>query len=235
MGGTDTREPDMSLTEQATETDAGVRPGRGPGERLVITVSVVVTLLAIVSIAYLALDSDEPAATPPAPAAVEEPADIAPVEPPAKQTPEDLAAAEAQERYREFQRVEDAVGQGGYQSSGPFDAVTVAPERVLQETSFRRSQGRGLRQIGTTRIASMSVTSVDLTPEPGGYPGVVLQVCLDVSGVDVVDGSGTSIVSPEREERSKSTVTMYQYEPGTKGAEAGGWYVYEATSKAEPC
>jgi hypothetical protein len=64
---------------------------------------------------------------------------------------------------------------------------------------------------------------------------VVLQVCLDVSGVDIVDGTGTSIVSPDREDRSKSTVTMYEYEPGTKGAEAGGWFVYEATALNEPC
>jgi hypothetical protein len=236
MGGTDTREPDMSLTEQATQTDARVRPGRRSGERLVIAVSVLLTLFAIVGIAYLVLGSDEPTAPPPAPAAVEEPAEPDPAEPPVQQTPEDLAAAAAQERYREFLDVRAAVAQGGYKSSAPFDAVTVAPERVFQETAFRNAQETpGLRQIGTTQIASMSVTSVDLTPEPGGYPEVVLQVCLDVSGVDIVDGSGNSIVSQDREDRSKSTVTLYQYEPGTKGAETGGWYVYEATALNEPC
>lgn len=236
MGSTDTREPDMSLTEQASQTSAAARPGRGSGERIVIAVSVVVTVLAIAGIAFFVLGGDEPAtAPPPAPTAVEEPADTTPAEP-VQQTPEDLAAAEAQERYEEFLRVGDDVGQGGFASALPFDAVAVAPERVFQETAFRNARKTpGLRQIGTTQIASMSVTSVDLTPEPGGYPGVVLQVCLDVSGVDILDGSGTSIVSPDREDRSKSTVTMYRYEPGTKGAEAGGWYVYEATALNEPC
>ena len=32
IGWTDTREPDMSLTEPATQTDADARPGRGTGE-----------------------------------------------------------------------------------------------------------------------------------------------------------------------------------------------------------
>lgn len=235
MGSTDTREPEMSLTEQTPQSEPVQRRGRSSGERLVIAVSAVVTALAIAGIGYLALRDDDPAAAPP-PAAVEEPTDVAPVEPAVRQTPEELAAAAAQERYREFLDVRAAVAQGGYESSAPFDAVTVAPERVFQETAFRNARETpGLRQIGTTQIASMSVTSVDLTPEPGGYPGVVLQVCLDVSGVDIVDGGGASIVSPDREDRSTSTVTMYQYEPGTTGAEAGGWYVYEATALNEPC
>ncbi|CAB4896713.1 MAG: hypothetical protein F2825_00305 [Actinobacteria bacterium] len=226
----------MSLTQQPTETDLGSGPRRSSGERAAVIAGVLVTVLALVGIAILVVGGGEdPAPPPPAPAAVDEPADTAPIQEPA-QTPEDLAAAEAQERYREFLEVRTSVAQGGYQSSAPFDAVTVLPERAYQETAFRNAQRTpGLRQIGITQIASLSVTSVDLTPEPGGYPEVVLQACLDVSGVDIVDGTGKSVVLPEREERSKSTVTMYRYEPGTKGAETGGWFVYEATALNEPC
>jgi hypothetical protein len=236
MTRTDPRENAMSLTQQPTETDIGSGPHRSSGERAAVTAGVLVTVLALVGIAILVVGGgDDPAPTPPAPAAVEEPAEIAPVEEPA-QTPEDVAAVEAEERYREFLRVGDEVGQDGFVSADPFDAVTVLPERAYQETAFRNAQRTpGLRQIGTTQIASLSVTSVDLTPEPGGYPEVVLQACLDVSGVDIVDGTGQSVVLPEREERSTSTVTMYRYEPGTKGAEAGGWFVYEATALNEPC
>lgn len=236
MTRTDPRENGMSLTQHPADTDLGSGARRSSGERAAVIAGVVVTVLAVVGIAILVIDGgDAPAPPPPAPVAVDEPADTAPVQEPA-QTPEDLAAAEAEERYREFLRVGDEVGQGGFVSADPFDAVTVLPERAYQETALRNAQRTpGLRQIGTTQVASLSVTSVDLTPEPGGYPEVVLQACLDVSGVDIVDGTGSSIVLPEREERSKSTVTMYHYEPGTKGAETGGWFVYEATALNEPC
>jgi hypothetical protein len=236
MTATDSRENGMSLTQRPADTDLGSRPRRSSAERLAVIVGVVVTMLALAGITILVVGGgDDPAPPPPAPAAVDEPADTEPVQEPA-QTPEDVAAAEAEERYREFLRVGDEVGQDGFASADPFDAVTVLPERAYQETAFRNAQRTpGLRQIGTTQIASLSVTSVDLTPEPGGYPKVVLQACLDVTGVDIVDGTGQSVVLPEREERSKSTVTMYRYEPGTKGAEAGGWFVYEATALNEPC
>jgi hypothetical protein len=236
MTATDSRENGMSRTQHPADTDVGSRPRRSSGERLAVIVGVFVTMLALAGITILVVGGgDDPAPPSPAPAAVDEPADTESVQEPT-QTPEDRAAAEAEERYREFLEVRTSVAQGGYESSAPFDAVTVLPERAYQETAFRNAQRTpGLRQIGTTQIASLGVTSVDLTPEPGGYPKIVFQVCLDVSGVDIVDGTGKSVVLPEREERSKSTVTMYRYEPGTKGAEAGGWFVYEATALNEPC
>ncbi len=234
MGWTDTREPDMSLTEPATQTDADAQPGRGTGERLVIAVSVLVTLLAIVGIAYLVLGGDEPEATPPPPVAVDEPAEPDPVEPPVAQTPADVAAAEAQERYREFLRIGDQIGREGYETSSLYDTVLVSPQRALEEVEFRQSQQLpDARVIGDTELASLSVVSVDLEPEPGGYPTVVLQACIDVSGVDVVDGSGNSLVSPERVDRTRSTVTLYRLEATAERPE--GWYVTEATSLGEPC
>ena len=132
-------------------------------------------------------------------------------------------------------RIRDQVGQGGYASAAPYDAVTVPPERVDRQIEVVNSAQEKLRVIGNQELVSVTTTSVDLSPAPGSYPTVTLQACIDVSGVDVVDLSGKSVVLPERLERSRSTVTMNRYEPGTEGAEAGGWYVYEATSKGESC
>ena len=224
----------MSLTEPATQTDADARPGRGTGERLVIAVSVLVALLAIVGIAYLVLGGDEPEATPPPPVAVDEPAEPDPVQPPVTQTPEDVAAAEAQERYREFLRIDDQIGQQGYESAALYDTVLVSPQRSIQELGFRKAQELpDARLVGNKDLASLSVMSVDLESEPGGYPTVVLQACIDVSGVDVVDGNGTSLVSPDRVDRTRSTVTLYQLEATPE--RPAGWYITEATSRAEPC
>lgn len=234
MGEPDTREHGMSLTQQPSPPDAPARPPRRGSERLAIAAAAVVTALAVAGIGALALNDDNPAAPTPTPSAAA-PSSAPPSVAPAPQTPEDLAAAEATERYREFLRVEDVVGQGGYLSSEPYDAVTVPPERTDRQLLVTTSSAEGQRAIGDRELASLAVTSVDLTPEAGSYPTVILQACVDVSAVDVVDQTGASVVLPDRVDRTKSTVTMYRYEPGTAGAEAGGWYVYEATSRAEPC
>jgi len=227
----------MSIDHQPAQTDHDPDSrGSGRGERLVVVVGVVVTVLAVAGIGVIVAGDDERPAVLPSAAPSIAPSVAPPTAVPVVQTPADLAADAAEARYREFLMVDDEIGQAGWTSSAPYDTVTVAPERQVREAGFRQArQIVGGRQTGNTELASLSVTLVDLTPEPGGYPKVVLQACVDVSGVDVVDRSGKSVISPDRVSRAKSTVTMYEYAPGTKGAERGGWYVYEATSKGEPC
>jgi hypothetical protein len=230
----------MSIDQQPAQTDHDPNSrGSGRGERFAVVVGVVVTVLAVAGIGVIFAGGDDerpavlPSAAPSIASSVAPPSAV-----PVVRTPADLAADAAEARYRDFLMVEDAIGQAAWTSSAPYDTVTVAPERQVREAIFRQSRqiaGPGGRRIGNQELASLSVTSVDLTPETGGYPKVVLQACVDVSGVDAVDRSGKSVVSPERVSRAKSSVTMYEYAPGTRGAERGGWYVYEATSKGEPC
>jgi hypothetical protein len=139
----------------------------------------------------------------------------------------------AEGRYREFLQVVDTIGLAGFRDAAALRTVAVPPERTVQQLAVRQSNG--LRQQGRSRLSSLEVSSVVLNPATGDYPAVVLQACLDVSGVDVVDRSGRSVVTRDRAERSRSTVTMYKYTKGTTGAEAGGWFVYQATARNEPC
>lgn len=230
-----TRSPVHPHKEAATDTDRDIGPRRGRGERLAIIAGVLVTVLAIAGIAFVVTNDGDPAVTPDAPPSTPTAATAAPTTQPSQQAPADQAAAAAEARYREFLRVGDTVGANGFSRAAAYEAVAVSPELAVQQLSVRQSRAQGLRQAGQTRLASLEVSSVDLDPPAGGYPKVVLQACLDVSGVDVTDRSGLSVVTADREPRSKSTVTMYQYKEGTVGAEAGGWYVYEATAKNEPC
>jgi hypothetical protein len=223
MAATDSRERGMSPDEQTLYSDAahGARTNRR-----VIAGAGFVTLLAaagIVAIVTSGGKSHKPQTH----------VSTSPTVAPSQQTPEDLAVLSAEGRYREFLRVRDEVGQAGYRSSAPFDAVAVSPERTVQEISVRKA--RGLREVGSTSVVSIKVLSVDLSPAAGSYPAVILKACIDVSGVDVLDGRGKSVVSPTRVPRSRSTVTMYKYAKGTRGAVAGGWFVFQATSKGEPC
>ena len=219
----------MPLTEHPAHTDQRPPRIRSRGDRLVIGVAGLVTVLAIIGITILVTSGDKAAIAPPLTATT------APSTQPTQQSPEDQAAATAQARYRDFLRVVDAVGIAGFVSDAPLKAVAVPPELVVQQLTVRQSKPQGRRQNGYTRLTSLSVSSVDLTPPAGGYPEVVLQACVDVSGVDVTDRTGKSVVTAGRAPRSKSTVTMYAYKKGIVGAEAGGWYVYQATAKNEPC
>lgn len=223
MGATDTREQQMPST------------GSHRGRNLAYIAGCLVAAVSAAAVGLVLLtggSDDEPTAAPSASA----PTTSSPTPAPVISTPpkqEDVAVAEAKARYEQYLTVINRVAQEGFKSSRPYDTVTVAPQRTTQELELRRSAGQV--QTGDTKIASLSVSAVDLTPVPGGYPKVVLRACVDVSGVDVLDAAGRSVVTATRKDRARSDVTMYRYAKGTPGAEAGGWFVYEATSKAEPC
>ena len=69
------------------------------------------------------------------------------------------------------------------------------------QTLVGRQQDQGQRQAGTTRVSELKVQSVNLDnsdPDAGKVPTVVIDVCWDVSKVDVLDKDGKSIVCPNR-------------------------------------
>ena len=152
---------------------------------------------------------------------------------PAAQTPADTAAAEATARYGEFIQVQDLVSQSGYDNLDAYATVAVAPEYTQLILEARRFAD--LRSTGETQIVSVAVGSVVLPDAPDVRPKVTLRACLDVSQVDVLDSSGTSVVAPDRPDRAAQTVLLEKFEPGTEGAEAGGWFVAEVDKRGEPC
>jgi hypothetical protein len=223
MTATDRRERGMSPDEQPLHNDAnsGARTNRR-----VILAAGIVTLLAAGGITVI--EAGRSTAPHPKTSASHSPSTSA-----TAPTPEDLAVVAAEGRYRQFLQVVDTIGLAGFRDAAALRTVAVPPERTVQLLAVRQSNG--LRQQGRTRLSSLEVSSVVLNPATGDYPSVVLQACLDVSGVDVVDRSGHSVVTRDRAKRSRSTVTMYKYAKGTTGAEVGGWFVYQATARNEPC
>lgn len=234
MTRTDPRENGMSLTQHAADTDRNSGPRRSRGERLTVLAVVLVTLLVLAGIVLLLNndDADQPAAPAPSPAAQ---ADTEPSDEPAPQTPADIAAAEAQERYRAFIRVKDEVAQGGYANPERYETVAINPERaqlIIEARDFA-----GTQVTGDTVIASLVVESVQLPADPAEYPEVRLLACLDVSGVQAVDADGTSLVSPDRLDRIASRVLLQKFEPGdfAQDPDRSGWFVAEVEQRGEPC
>lgn len=224
----------MSLTERPAGIElSGDSPRRSRGERLAVIAGIVVSLLALSGIALLLLaedDGKQPAPPASSPAAQ---ATTGPGVEPAPQTPADVAAAEAQERYLQYVRVYDDIAEGGFAEPERYRAVAIDPHLAELFLSARRLTG--IRSTGSTEVASLVVQAVDLDP-PGDYPSVRLLACLDVSQVTAVDASGKNAVQPDRLNRVRSEVTLRNIpaEAFNDGRPAG-WYVAQLEQPGEPC
>ncbi|WP_154402142.1 hypothetical protein [Ornithinimicrobium cavernae] len=84
--------------------------------------------------------------------------------------------------------------------------VTDGPAEGQLLASIAEFESNGWSQKGTPQVISSTVQSVDLDNVP---PTVVLDVCLDHSGVDIVDDAGASMVDPAADKRVLTTFTMH--------------------------
>ena len=79
-----------------------------------------------------------------------------------------------------------------------------------------------------------SVTLDNSDPDAGKVPTVVIDVCWDVTKVDVLDKSGKSIVSPDRPDTGWTRYTVANYEYAADPT--GGWRVATGQDlKQTPC
>ena len=224
----------MSLTRQPSDSPPTEPPRRGRRTIALVAIAAVLLLAAVGVGIWLLRGTDEQPAAPVTATATPEVSAPPSITSPA--SPEDEAAAAAIARYEEYVRVRNTVGQGGYLDTQAFATVAVDPDLTLQTQIAQRNSARGYRDIGETRLASLTVQSVSLRQDPGYYPQVVLTACLDVSAVDVVDSSGQSVVPPDRPPRTVTTATLRLYQPGTSGVPPqGGWFVSETTSPGTSC
>ncbi|QSR30834.1 hypothetical protein CFI00_10085 [Nocardioides sp. S5] len=113
-------------------------------------------------------------------------------------------------------------------SSDLKELVTVAigAQRNAVQSLVQRQRDQGQRQTGTTAISELKVQSVTLDnsdPDAGKVPAVVIDVCWDVTKVDVLDKSGKSIVSPDRPDTGWTRYTVANYDYAADPS--GGWRV----------
>ena len=118
-----------------------------------------------------------------------------------------------------------------------LDSVATSTELAAQRNLLRNERKRGFHQVGETKVAVLQVESVNLDnsdPSAGRVPTVQVDVCFDVSQVDVVDRKGKSIISPDRPDTSwiRFLVSNYQRDKDPDG----GWRVASSQDlKREPC
>lgn len=118
-----------------------------------------------------------------------------------------------------------------------LDSVAISTELAAQQNLFRKERREGLHQIGETKVAQLEVQSVNLDnsdPKSGKVPTAQIDLCFDVSNVDVVDAKGESVVKPDRPDTGwiRFLVSNYQWDDDPDG----GWRVASSQDiERTPC
>ena len=109
----------------------------------------------------------------------------------------------------------------------PLDKLLTVSRGTAYQTWVQALQVRrvhGHTQVGDTVL--ISLTAQDAAPIEGRTV-VTVAACYDVSKVNLVDATGSSVVSPDRVPRAKAEFTVAQY--------TDGWFVVDDVTKGEPC
>lgn len=133
---------------------------------------------------------------------------------PATGTPEEAATSAAEGAVGDYYALTDLLLQDDTVSLDRLDEVAISTQLSAQENFLTAERAAGTQQRGDTVILETKVQSVSLDnsdPKTGRVPSVTIDVCWDVSEVDVLDASGTSMVASDRPDRGWTRLTVANY------------------------
>ena len=142
----------------------------------------------------------------------------------------EVASAAASAALRKYYDVRNQLRQDPSQPLSLLKSVAISTELAAQQNLFEKERRQGLHQVGQTEIAELEVQSVNLDnsdPKGGKVPTVQIELCFDVSDVDVVNKNGKSAISPDRPDTGWIQFLVANYEWGSNPD--AGWRV--ASSK----
>lgn len=156
---------------------------------------------------------------------------------PTPQSDSDIASEAASALVTKYYATVDRLGQQPSQSLDALSAVATGVQLTAQQTALKSQRKADQKQVGDTKIAKLDVQSVNLDntdPDAGKVPTVQIDVCWDVSGVDVVDATGKSIVSSSRPDTGWTRLTVANYHYAANPTK--GWRVATGQDlKKDPC
>jgi hypothetical protein len=116
---------------------------------------------------------------------------------------EALAAAEA--AYAAYLKVSDQILAGG--GMHPEQLLEVASESVYatEAVGYASAKQKGWRSVGASKVDGAELQSYE-SNDPSHL--VTAYLCIDVSGVDVVDSAGVSVVSSTRPDRTAFEISF---------------------------
>jgi len=149
----------------------------------------------------------------------------------------EVASTAASAVLRKYYDVRNQLRQDPTQPLTLLGNVAISTELAAQQNLFKRERKQGLHQVGETKIAELDVQSVNLDnsdAKAGKVPTVQIDLCFDVSDVDVVDANGKSVISPDRPDTGwiQFLVSNYQWDTDPDG----GWRVASSQDiERAPC
>jgi hypothetical protein len=129
----------------------------------------------------------------------------------------ELASEAASATLRKYYDVRNQLRQNPRRPLSLLGQVAISTELAAQKNLFKKERKLGLHQVGATKVAELEVQSVNLDnsdPKAGKVPTVQIDLCFDVSKVDVVDADGKSVIRPERPDTGwiQFLVSNYEWE-----------------------
>ena len=88
----------------------------------------------------------------------------------------------------------------------------------------QEQRAKGYRVIGKVRVGTPRVLKLELSPSNGRPPIAQVTACIDVSGVNVVDKNGKSVVDPNRADAYIERLSVEKVKDGwrvTDGVDTG--------------
>ena len=147
------------------------------------------------------------------------------------------ASTEAEAAARKYYAVLDALGSDPKSSLSKLNGVATSTQLTAMRNVLRQQHQHEERQVGSLVVADLKIQSVNLdnsNPYAGKVPVVVVDVCWDVSKVDIVNAAGKSVISPDRPDHgwTRLTVANYRYTSNPDH----GWRVASGQDlKQAPC
>lgn len=121
---------------------------------------------------------------------------------------EEEAFAAAEETYRAYVDALNQVDLSDPKTFEPVYALTTGEAYEAIRKDLTTMGGDGWSVSGETRPTLLKLSSYDAG-------STVLAVCVDVSGVDLVDMDGNSVVQPDRRDVQSMSVTLERGDEGT--------------------
>lgn len=147
----------------------------------------------------------------------------------------EIASEAATALLRQFYAVRNQLRQDRAKPLALLKTVAISTELAAQQNLFKKERKQGLHQAGETKIAELQVQSVNLDnsdPKAGKVPTVQIDVCFDVSGVDLLDENGKSVVNLDRPDTGWIRYSVANYD--WVNDPAGAWRVASSQDIERP-
>src|SRR5680860_344172 len=227
-------QPDTLAGRRRTILGANSRSSAGTRALTNSRGAIALAAAALLLVAGSSCAKDKPEAGNPSPSVTPSVTDMAS---PTPTSPSDEASAGATALLTRYYAVRNELRQDSARPLSMLKTVAISTELTAQETLFKRERDQGLHQTGETKVVELHVESVNLDnsdPKSGKVPTVQVDVCFDVTNVDVLNADGKSVVNPDRPDTGwiRYSVANYKWDNDPDGA----WRVASSQDlEQKPC